>query len=168
MKCVKICFHFYRQVKRMLTEDVIRSIHSDESTRHAIKEEFRQLKEDRDNLRAVFPTGNSSVHLPVNLKRLIWNAKKTFKVNQHAPTDLSPLKVIQDVQELTKRLLVVKGDDKLSKEAQKNATMLFQCLIRSTLCSKKVIEEYRMTAESFDWLLSEIEHRFNLAQVSLS
>ena len=150
----------------MLTEDVIRNIHSDALTTHAIEDEFRQLKEDRDNLRTVFPTGNSKVNLPVNLKRLIWNARKTFKVNQRAPTDLSPLKVIQDVQELTKRLLVVKGEDHLSKEAQKNATMLFQCLIRSTLCSKKVIEEYRMTTESFDWLLGEIEHRFNLAQVS--
>ena len=75
----------------MLTEDVIRNIHSDASTTHAIEDEFRQLKEDRDNLRTVFPAGNSKVNLPVNLKRLIWNARKTFKLNQRATTDLSPL-----------------------------------------------------------------------------
>ena len=88
-----------------------------------------------------------------------------FKVNLRTPTDLSPLKVISEVKDLTKRLLVVKGDDKLSKEAQLNATMLFQIHLRSTLCSKRVIEEFRLTSEAFDWLLGEVEARFNLAQV---
>ena len=75
------------------------------------------------------------------------------------------MKVINDVKDLTKRLLVVKGDDHLSKEAQRNATMLFQTKLRSTLCSKKVLEEYRLSSQAFDWLIGEIEARFNAAQV---
>ena len=59
----------------------------------------------------------------------------------------------------------MKGDDFLSKEAQRNATLLFMCLLRSTLCSKRVIEEFRLSTVAFDWLLGEIEARFNLAQV---
>ena len=143
----------------------MRSVHSDSSTAQCIEEEFRQLKEDRGNLRQIFPSGNSRVCLPVNLKRLIWNATKEFKVNQRAPTDLTPMKVINDVRDLTKRLLVVKGEDHLSKEAQRNATMLFQSKLRSTLCSKKVLEEYRLSSQAFDWLIGEIEARFNAAQV---
>ncbi|XP_057301652.1 DNA-directed RNA polymerase II subunit RPB1-like [Hydractinia symbiolongicarpus] len=153
-----------RKLRNILSEDVLRTLHSDSTTEKAVENEFRQLKEDRLNLRKIFPTGNSKVQLPVNLKRLIWNSRKMFKVNQRAPTDLSPLKIIQDVNELTSRLLVVKGEHHLSKEAQKNATMLFQCMLRSTLCSKKVIEDYRLSVEAFDWLLGEIEARFNLAQ----
>ena len=33
-------------------------------------------------------------------------------------------------------------------------------LLRSTLASKRVLEEYHLTSSSFDWLLGEIESRF--------
>ena len=69
------------------------------------------------------------------------------------------------VRDLQRKLVVVKGDDAISKMAQYNATLLFNCLLKSTLCSKKVIEEYRLSTEAFEWLLGEIEARFNLAQV---
>ena len=72
---------------------------------------------------------------------------------------------ISGVRELEKKLLVIKGDDAISKVAQYNATLLFNCLLRSTLCAKKVIEEYRLSTEAFDWLLGEIEARFNVSQV---
>ena len=72
---------------------------------------------------------------------------------------------IAGVRELEKRLLVIKGDDAISKVAQYNATLLFNCLLRSTLCAKKVIEEYRLSTEAFDWLLGEVEARFNVSQV---
>ena len=42
-----------------------------------------------------------------------------------------------------------------------------KCLIRSTLCAKRVAEEYRLSSEAFEWLLGEIETRFQQAQVSL-
>eukprot|EP00111_Clytia_hemisphaerica_P003616 TCONS_00010312-protein len=155
-----------RRLKNVMTEDVLRNVHSDSNTAQCIEEEFRQLKADRENLRLIFPSGSSRVALPVNLKRLIWNATKEFKVNTRAPTDLSPIKVVNDVRDLTKRLMVVKGDDHLSKEAQKNATMLFESKLRSTLCSKKVIEEYRLSSQAFDWLIGEIEARFNAAQAN--
>ena len=70
------------------------------------------------------------------------------------------------VRELSKKLVVVKGQDRISKQAQENATMLFNILLRSTLCSKRVIDEHHMTTESFDWLLGEVETRFNQALVS--
>lgn len=58
------------------------------------------------------------------------------------------------------------GDDHLSQEAQRNSTMLLNILIRSTLCSKMVAEEYHLTENSFDWLIGEIEARFKQAIVS--
>ena len=67
---------------------------------------------------------------------------------------------------MEKKLLVIKGEDAISKVAQYNATLLFNCLLRSTLCTKKVIEEYRLSTEAFDWLLGEIEARFNVSQVT--
>ena len=66
---------------------------------------------------------------------------------------------------LKTKLIIVGGDDDISKEAQKNATLLFNCLLRSTLCSRRVAEEHKLTKEAFEWVLGEIEARFKQAQV---
>lgn len=107
------------------------------------------------------------VALPVNLSRLIWNAQKVFHVDMRSQTDLHPLKVVQDVRELSKKLVIVRGDDPLSKEAQRNATLLFNILLRSVLCSKKMGEEHRLSSEAFEWVIGEIETRFQQSQVCL-
>jgi len=70
------------------------------------------------------------------------------------------------VKHLCKRLTVVPGEDRLSIQANENATILMKVLIRSTFCSKRVIEEFRLTNESFDWLIGEIETKFQHAQVN--
>ena len=57
---------------------------------------------------------------------------------------------------------VVDGPDALSKEAQRNATLLFFSHLRATFASKRVLKEYKLTAEAFDWILGEVETRFNM------
>lgn len=63
-------------------------------------------------------------------------------------------------------MVIVNGDDPLSKQAQQNATLLFNIHLRSTLCSKRMTEEFRLSTEAFDWLLGEIETKFNQSIVS--
>lgn len=70
------------------------------------------------------------------------------------------------VHELSKKLVIVNGDDPLSQQAQENATLLFNIHLRSTLCSKRMTEEFRLSTEAFDWLLGEIETKFNQSIVS--
>lgn len=103
--------------------------------------------------------------MPVNLSRLIWNAQKIFHVDLRSQTDLHPLKVVEDVRELSSKLIIVKGNDELSKVAQKNATLLFSILLRSVLCSKKMAEEHRLNTEAFEWIIGEIEAKFQQSQV---
>lgn len=74
--------------------------------------------------------------------------------------------VLVGVDELCKRLNVVVGEDRLSVQANANATLLIKCLVRSTLCAKRVTEEFRLSSEAFEWLIGEIESRFQQAQVS--
>jgi len=66
---------------------------------------------------------------------------------------------------LLDKCIIVAGEDELSKKANKNATLLFQCLVRSTLCTKLVSERFRLSSEAFEWLIGEIENRFKQAQV---
>lgn len=70
------------------------------------------------------------------------------------------------VHELSKKLVIVNGEDPLSRQAQENATLLFNIHLRSTLCSKRMTEEFRLSTEAFDWLLGEIETKFNQSIVS--
>lgn len=91
-----------------------------------IEREWEQLCKDREALRQIFPTGNNKVVLPCNLERMIWNAQKIFHINKRHPCDLSPVKVITGVRELLEKCVVVRGEDKLSKLANDNATTLFQ------------------------------------------
>lgn len=69
------------------------------------------------------------------------------------------------MKDLVDKCVIVAGEDALSKQANTNATLLFQTLVRSTLCTKLVSEKYRLSSEAFEWLIGEIEHRFHQAQV---
>ncbi|KAL3734156.1 hypothetical protein ACJRO7_023493 [Eucalyptus globulus] len=129
--------------------------------RDVYEAEVQKLEADRYQLGTeIATTGDNTWPLPVNLKRLIWNAQKTFKIDLRRPSDIHPLEVVEAIDKLQERLKVVTGEDPLSVEAQKNATLFFNILLRSTFASKRVLKEYRLTREAFDWVIGEIESRF--------
>ncbi|ERL85646.1 hypothetical protein D910_03063 [Dendroctonus ponderosae] len=155
-----------RYLRKVFNEDTLKDIMSSGEVIAELEKEWEQLQKDREALRQIFPSGDSSVVLPCNLQRMIWNVQKIFHINKKSTTDLSPLQVIQGVRKLLKRCIIVVGEDRISIQANENATLLFQCLVRSTLCSKLVSEQYRLTTEAFEWLLGEIETRFQQAQAN--
>lgn len=153
-----------RHLRRIFNEDVLRELMGSGEVISELEKEWDKLCEDREALREIFSSGESNVVLPCNLKRMIWNVQKIFHINKRLPTDLSPLRVLQGVRELLTKCIIVAGEDQLSKQANENATLLFQCLVRSTLCTKLVAENYRLSSEAFEWLVGEIENRFVQAQ----
>jgi DNA-directed RNA polymerase II subunit RPB1 len=83
-------------------------------------------------------------------------------------SDLHPVKdIVAAVEELQRRLVLVPGADPLAVEAQHNATLLFSMLLRSHLAAKRVLNEYRMSREAFEWLLGEIENRFKAGRCTV-
>jgi len=130
-----------------------------------LQDEIRQLEEDRLSQRPrVLATGEDGVFLPVNVKRLIWNAQKRFRVDEGGvKKQLDVSYIIERVKQLSDRLSVVKGADPISREAQDNATMLFKILLRSTFAAKRVLKDHNLTRDAFEWLMGEIEGRFNQA-----
>jgi len=133
--------------------------------REVLDMEWEKLKSDRVNLRTICPGGDPSVHLPVNIKRILWNAQKQY--GMHRPgRDTEELKithVIESVAELLPKLVVVPGSDPLSIEAQRNGTMLFFAHVRSSLAAKRVLKEHKLTKAGFDWVIGEVESRFKMA-----
>ncbi|KAG5670017.1 hypothetical protein PVAND_000304 [Polypedilum vanderplanki] len=155
-----------RHTKKLFTEDVVKTLTESGYVIQELENEYEQLMKDRNTLREIFPNGESKVVLPCNLQRMIWNVQKIFHINKRAPTDLSPIQVIKGVRELLSKCVIVAGNDRLSKQANENATLLFQCLVRSTLCTKIVAEDHRLNTEAFEWLIGEIETRFQQAQAN--
>jgi DNA-directed RNA polymerase II subunit RPB1 len=66
---------------------------------------------------------------------------------------------------LMERLVVVRGDDPLSRSHQENATILFRIFLRSQLATRRVLEEYHLNREAFEWVIGEVEQSFNRALV---
>ncbi|VAI24335.1 unnamed protein product [Triticum turgidum subsp. durum] len=129
--------------------------------------EIQKLEADRLQLGTeIAATGDITWPMPVNLKRLIWNAQKTFKIDLRRPSDMHPMEIVEAMDKLQERLKVVPGDDAMSIEAQKNATLLFNILLRSTFASKRILKEYKLTRESFEWVIGEIESRFHQSLVA--
>ncbi|XP_055313031.1 DNA-directed RNA polymerase II subunit RPB1 [Sitodiplosis mosellana] len=155
-----------RYLRRIFNEDVVKELTESGFVIQELEGEWDQLCRDREALRQIFPSGESKVVLPCNLQRMIWNVQKIFHINKRVPTDLSPIKVINGVKELLQKCVIVAGNDRISKQANENATLLFQCLVRSTLCTKYVAEDHRLTSEAFEWLVGEIESRFQQAQAN--
>eukprot|EP00834_Sanchytrium_tribonematis_P003158 NODE_114_length_18474_cov_1.567510.p2 type:complete len:1022 gc:universal NODE_114_length_18474_cov_1.567510:587-3652(+) len=116
----------------------------------AIKNEFEQIQKDRKFLREyLFKNGAANWPLPVHIRRLIWNARQTFSIDDRVLSKLSPLTIIESVKSLEQEVIVIRGNDPISKEAQENATTLFRIMLRSYLASKRVIEEYRLDDKAF-------------------
>ncbi|KAH9322486.1 hypothetical protein KI387_017125 [Taxus chinensis] len=75
--------------------------------------EFQKLESDRWHLRTeIAPSGDNSWPLPVNLKRLIWNAQKTFKIDPRKPSDMFLMEIVEAIDKLQERLkaLVAPGE----------------------------------------------------------
>ncbi|BFZ54625.1 DNA-directed RNA polymerase II core subunit rpo21 [Savitreella phatthalungensis] len=135
---------------------------NDAETQQLLDEEWSQLSKDRYDLQHfIFPSGDARWPLPVNLERILHNAKQIFHIQDGRPTDLSPRAIIIGVRELIAKLVVVRGDDRISHEHQEHATTLFQTLLRSTLATRKVIERHYLNTTAFEWVLGEIESRFS-------
>eukprot|EP00854_Cymbomonas_tetramitiformis_P009466 gene9466-11218_t len=150
-----------------LDSATIEAIRTNPQDRAVLDEEYTRLRDDHSVLcKYVLKSGNASVPLPMNLKRLIWNAQKTFGTAEIENSALSAVKIATEIKKLTERTVVVAGQDPLSLEAQKNATLLFTSLLRSTLNSKRVLKEFKLTSQAFNWLVGEIDERFQQSIVN--
>ncbi|KAM7540246.1 hypothetical protein Aperf_G00000031103 [Anoplocephala perfoliata] len=154
-----------RALRRCISDDLLRSLATDQDTQAELEAEWEALCKDRQVLRSVIAKAEDRVFLPCNIDRLVRNAQKMFEIDTLAKTNLHPRIVVEQVRDLCNHLVVVPGDDKLSKEANFNAVLLMSCLIRSMLCAKKVIQEYRLSNDALEWVLGEIRTRFQQALI---
>ena len=138
----------------------------DLETQKYLEDEYTQLLAARKFLRDVRGDDNEQLQLPINVIRILDTAKTTFKIKNGVRSNLHPAEVIPKVNELLDKLVVVRGDDELSREGQHNATLLFKAQLRSRLAFKRLVMENSLNKLAFQHVLGEIESRFSRATVS--
>ncbi|KUJ24262.1 DNA-directed RNA polymerase II subunit RPB1 [Mollisia scopiformis] len=133
-----------------------------------LDQEWEQLNKDREMLRWVNlrKKDDEAMQLPMNVVRIIDSAKRLFKVDDSQRSDLHPAEVIPQVQALLDRMVIVRGEDDLSREAQENATLLIKAQLRSRLAFKRVALHMRLNKLAFAHVLGELESRFTRALVN--
>lgn len=133
-----------------------------------LDEEFEQIKIDREFLRTIIGNDDSQqFQLPLNIQRMIQSAQARFQIKPgRVASDLHPAETIRAVRELLDSLMVIRGDDPLSVEAQDSATYLFKCHLRSRLAFKRLVNEYSMSKKALDYVLGELLDRFLKAAVA--
>jgi len=123
--------------------------------------EFEQIKNDRDDMKKnTLNNDDDSIHIPININRIITNAKIRFNISPFDKSDLNPFKIIEDLNTLKNELTIIKGSDIISKEVQNNAMLLLKAVLNYSLSMKKIIVEHRINKEAFDYICSEIKSRF--------
>jgi len=165
-------FGYDRQGVPFMEPEVIQKCRDDVNLQTLLKQELETLREDQAMLRIVMKNrepgreSDMSSYAPGNIRRVVHNAIRQFRIEKGKPSDLHPRDLIKTVKGLLTRLVVVVGDDPLSIEAQRNATTLYAILIRSMLATKRVLCDFRLSKAALDWVIGEIETRFNIAKVS--
>jgi DNA-directed RNA polymerase II subunit RPB1 len=127
-----------------------------------LDEEFEQIKIDREYLRTVIGQDDSQqFQLPLNIVRMIESAQMRFGIKKgQTVSDLHPTEAICQVRDLLDSLVVIRGNDPLSIEAQASATYLFKCHLRSRLAFKRIVAEESLTKKALDYILGELQDRF--------
>ena len=138
-------------------EDFIKKYKWNGKTTELKASEFKQLSKDRKFLRKVIAKLNNykkSIYLPVNIKRLIINAKANFDNS----SKLDPLYIVEKVNELCDSLKLHIPE----KEMRELSTKLLKINIRTSLASK-IIVNHTLSKKGFDWVLEQIKHKFDVS-----
>ncbi|EPY32496.1 hypothetical protein AGDE_08637 [Angomonas deanei] len=156
-----------------------------------LQREFDQLLHDRQWCRTVFSTDTfagsekgdkekgkkaaMNINLPVNVARLIQNARSTMGKRSQV-SNLNPISIIEQVKALQEDLGTLfashhKGLDRkftnaIAKERVDHALSLFRVHLRQILGSKRVLKEYKLNDKAFTYLLKEIRTKFHQSLIT--
>jgi DNA-directed RNA polymerase II subunit RPB1 len=157
------CYGIDLKGQKLLNSSVV-------SNRNQIQEEFEieysQLVRDRQILKQILVNElEMNIPLPVNIERLISNAINFFRKSERF-SDILPLDVINSVK-LIEKFCFESIRPRNFSECKKfclcckcigilSSTLLFRIYLRATLATKLVIFKYKLSKESFEWVINQI------------
>ena len=160
--------NFFNDLKLFMEDSVIDELKRQDIAQlmYELDEEYETIKRDRDYVREHILKGvSNSINIPVNIKTIITYAENDYNINLFSKSDLNPLIALRMVRELKEKLILIKGDDELSKEGQDCALTLFNMVLNYSLSTKNIIIKHRLTKKAFEFVCGEILSKFEQAIV---
>lgn len=123
---------------------------------------MHQIYNDRKHIILAMNEGNfnNTVMYPIGFQRILTIARNmAIKHEVNNVLDLNPLYILSTIEKLTNEVIVTKNQ---------NGNKLFGILVRNFLSPKKILCQYRLTRDSFDFTIQQIKFKFydSLAQPS--
>lgn len=146
--------------------EMAQDIQGDVEVQQLFDEEYEAIKNDRMKIRQGLTETKEERALPLNINRMIRNARDKFKITDNSKSDLDPKDAIPKIKAVLDRLKIIRGDDNLSKEADLNATLLCKAMYRSRLAFKRLVNEDKLSKLALDNVLGDLENRFLRALVN--
>ena len=151
-------------------------IKKDTGLEKLLDEEYEEIYEYRDLIRKeIFrdPVGKDGLsakacdaiesQMPVKMSRLISNTRTKFKVRKKL-SDLNPRYVVESVTALMDRLTgVPESASPYMKKSILDNRLLPRIIVRLHLASKRILTEYRLTKDMFDYVIISVEEHFRRA-----
>lgn len=131
-----------------------------------LAEEFSQLVKDREDLRDILTdTKDTTIPLPVNIDRILWNSRELFLLNK-SQENQQPCEIISGVKKLENYFIESIWPEKYITckmlcncpkcEIKENVNSLLRIHLRSSLAFKKISFKHKLSREAFFWVLNEI------------
>jgi type III secretory pathway component EscR len=100
-----------RILSTSLHPEIAKEVANDAHMKMSLENEFNQLKQDREDLRHIIlkRQDKDDIHFPVNIPRIIWNAKEQFKIKDKQVTDLHPNHVLDSLKSLFEDVSAIPG-----------------------------------------------------------
>ena len=141
-----------------MSNKTIKELKSNKKYKSILNEFFAQIVEDTYNLRTfIFKNyRDTTVCYSINFNRLIYNVKTRFNIDMMYNTDLSPVVVIDGINNLIDHLKINKDN---------NGTILLNILLRAYLSPKILVKYHRLSRVAFDYLIEMIKLKFDNGMV---
>jgi DNA-directed RNA polymerase II subunit RPB1 len=123
-----------------------------------LEDNFKQIYADYIFIRGkVFANYKDfNINAPINLFRLIHNAKMQFKISGTQQSNLNPIDIITEVDDLIANLYINKYD---------TCNPLFGILLRSYLAPKMLVKGHKLNRLAFDFIITSIKTQFNDSKI---
>ena len=141
----------------ILTKKTISEMKKNKSWKKIINKYFTDLLEYQDTLRnGVFKNYvDTTIHYPINIFRLINSAKTLFNISGSNLSDINPLYIITEIEELVKNLYINENN---------KGNKLLEIMIKSYLSPKKIIKTHKLNKLGFDYIINSIKMKYDLSK----
>ena len=141
----------------ILTKTAVTNLKSTTKWKDRLNKYFDTIVEDMHMIRGyIFKNSlDNTICYPINLFRIINNAKNMFNLKTAAVSDIHPIYIIDRIESLF-------------EELGNNGTMIFKILIRNYLSPKKVITKEKLNKTALDFVIETIKTKFKDIKIQCS